>query len=234
MRIEFEYGHGVMTAELPDSTDVFIPGETVKDPDYIPEEGLEAAYLESLAHPIGMPTLTELAHPGSTVVMVVPDRVKGGEQATSHRKLSIRYMLKELYAAGVEKKDILFIISNGLHPRSKESDVKAIFGQELFEEFWPSGQIISHDSEDAEHMAYLGKTARGDEVYINRYVLECDIPILIGHVQGNPYGGYSGGYKHSATGITNWRSIASHHVPFVMHRADFTPVNGGKIGRAHV
>ena len=37
----------------------------------------------------------------------------------------------------------------------------------------------------------------------------------------NPYGGYSGGYKHCATGITHWRSIASHHVPQVMHRPDF-------------
>ena len=27
--------------------------------------------------------------------------------------------------------------------------------------------------------------------------------------RGNPYGGYSGGYKHSATGITNWKCIAS-------------------------
>ena len=126
MKIDFEYGQGTMTAELPDNTDIFIPGETVKDPDYIPEDKLEEAYLESLAHPIGMPTLTELAHKGSTVTFIVPDRVKGGEQATSHRKLSIKYILRELYAAGVEKKDILFIISNGLHPRSKESDAKAI------------------------------------------------------------------------------------------------------------
>ena len=112
MKFDFEYGQGTMSAELPDNTDIFIPGETVKDPDHIPEDQLEAAYLESLAHPIGMPTLTELAGPGKTVTIVVPDRVKGGEQATSHRKLSIKYILKELYAAGVEKKDILFIISN--------------------------------------------------------------------------------------------------------------------------
>ena len=26
MKLEFEYGHGTMAAELPDSTDVFIPG----------------------------------------------------------------------------------------------------------------------------------------------------------------------------------------------------------------
>ena len=80
-------------------------------------------------------------------------------------------------------------------------------------------------------MVYLGTTHRGDPVYMNKYVFDCDIPILIGHVQGNPYGGYSGGYKHSATGITNWKCIASHHVPSVMHRDDFTPVNGGSLMR---
>lgn len=33
MRIDFEYGTGVMGAELPDElTDVFIPGKTVPDP----------------------------------------------------------------------------------------------------------------------------------------------------------------------------------------------------------
>lgn len=63
MKFDFEYGQGTMSAELPDNTDIFIPGETVKDPDHIPEDQLEAAYLESLAHPIGMPTLTELAGP---------------------------------------------------------------------------------------------------------------------------------------------------------------------------
>lgn len=50
MKLDFEYGLGTMQAELPDNTDVFISGETVKDPACIPEDQLEAAYLESLAH----------------------------------------------------------------------------------------------------------------------------------------------------------------------------------------
>lgn len=80
-------------------------------------------------------------------------------------------------------------------------------------------------------MVDLGLTERGDPVWMNRMVYEADLPILIGHVNGNPYGGYSGGYKHSATGITNWKSIASHHVPAVMHRPDFTPVNSSSLMR---
>ena len=233
MKLEFEYGQGLMGAELPDSTDIFIPGETVADPPCLPQDwdSLYNATLESIRNPIGMPTLRELAHKGSSVVIVIPDIVKGGNQPTSHRKVAIRACLDELYAAGVEKKDILLLFSNGLHPRATVPEMKKILGEELFNEFYWSNQITSHDSEDPEHMVDLGTTQRGDPVLMNKYVFECDIPILIGHTQGNPYGGYSGGYKHCATGITHWRSIASHHVPKVMHRSDFTPVSGHSLMR---
>lgn len=231
MKIDFEYGHGLMTANLPDTTDVFIPGKTVPDPPCIPEDQLVEKTLESIRNPMGMPPLSELAHKGSTVVIVIPDIVKGGCQPTSHRKVSIRLIVNELYAAGVEKKDILLLFSNGLHPRATALEAKQILGEELFDEFYWSHQITSHDSEDYEHLVDLGCTDRGDRVLMNKYVFDCDIPILIGHTQGNPYGGYSGGYKHCATGITHWRSIATHHVPDVMHRPDFTPVSGHSLMR---
>ena len=232
-KIDFEYGNGMMGAELPDSTDIFIPGETVADPECLPQnwDSLYSATLASIRNPVGMPGLRELAAPGKTVVFVIPDIVKGGIQPTSHRKVAIRACLDELYAGGVKKKDILFLVSNGLHPRATVEEMKKIFGEELFREFYYSGQMTSHDSEDPENMVDLGCTDRGDPVYMNKYVFTCDIPILIGHTQGNPYGGYSGGYKHCATGITNWRSIASHHVPHVMHRPDFTPVSGHSLMR---
>jgi hypothetical protein len=233
MKLEFEYGNGMMSANLPDSTDVFIPGETVPDPPCLPQdmETLMNATRESVRHPIGMPPLSELAHKGSKVTIVIPDIVKGGCQPTAHRKVSIKVILEELYAAGVEKKDILLIFSNGLHPRTTNEEAKQILGDELFNEFYHSGQITSHDSEDYDHLVDLGCTPRGDRVIMNKYVYDSDVAILIGHTQGNPYGGYSGGYKHCTTGITHWRSIATHHVPDVMHRKDFTPVSGHSLMR---
>ncbi|MCI5839537.1 MAG: lactate racemase domain-containing protein [Peptoniphilaceae bacterium] len=233
MKIDFEYGLGLMSAQLPDNTDIFIPGETIKDPPFIPEEDLEKAYMDSLTHPEGnIKPLSELASPGKKVTIIFPDRVKGGEQATSHRKISIKLILNELKKAGVRKEDILFICSNGLHAKNTKQQIHNILGDEIFNEFWYSHQIINHDSEDYDHMVYLGKTEeRGDHVWLNKYVYESDLPILIGHAQGNPYGGYSGGYKHCATGLNHWSSIASHHVPDVMHRDDFTPVNNTSLMR---
>lgn len=232
MKLSFEYGHGLMDANLPDSTDIFIPGETIADPECIPEDQLEAKTLESLRNPIGMKPLMELAKKGSKVTIIFPDRVKGGEQSTSHRKISIKLILQELYNAGVQKSDILLICSNGLHRKNTEQEIRNVLGETLFNEFWYTHQIINHDSEDYEHLIDLGTTERGDPVLMNKYVYDSDLAILIGHVQGNPYGGYSGGYKHCATGITHWRSIASHHVPSVMHRSDFTPVRNSSLMRS--
>jgi len=220
-----------MTATLPDNTDVFIPGVTLADPPFIPEDKVEAQTLRSLRNPIGMEPLSHLAKPGHKVVIIFPDRVKGGEQATSHRKVSIKLILGELYAAGVAKKDILLLCSNGLHRKNTDKEILGILGSDLYYQFAPSHQIMNHDSEDYEHLIDLGVTEAGDPVLMNKYVYDADLAILIGHVQGNPYGGYSGGYKHSATGITHWRSIATHHVPSVMHRDDFTPVSGHSLMR---
>lgn len=232
MKLSFEYGHGLMGAQLPDNTDVFIPGEIIADPPYIPEEQIEEKTLESIRNPIGMKPITKLVKKGSKVTIIFPDRVKGGEHATAHRRVSIKLILQELYRVGIEKEDILLICSNGLHSKNTEKQIRGILGDELFNEFWYSDQIINHDSEDDENLVDLGTTQRGDPVIMNKYVYDSDLAILIGHTQGNPYGGYSGGYKHSATGITHWKSIASHHVPKVMHRKDFMPVNDNSLMRS--
>ena len=233
MKLSFEYGQGMMEANLPDSTDVFIPGETVPDPPCLPQDwnSLYNATMESIRNPIGMPPLVELAKKGSKVVFIIPDIVKGGIQLTSHRKVAVRACLDELYASGVEKKDILLLISNGLHPRATVPEMRTILGDEIFNEFYPSNQITSHDSEDYDHLVDLGNTPWGDHVIMNKYVYDADVAILIGHTLGNPYGGYSGGYKHCATGITHWRSISAHHVPQVMHRKDFVPVSTNSLMR---
>ena len=120
MKLDFEYGQGLMSANLPDNTDIFVPGETVPDPECLPQDWdtLYAETLKSIRNPIGMQPLSELAHKGSTVVIVIPDIVKGGNQPTSHRKVAIRACIDELYSVGVEKKDILLLFSNGLHRRA--------------------------------------------------------------------------------------------------------------------
>ena len=223
-RVAFEYGQGFMEAELPDSAEVFVPGETVADPPYL--EDAEGATRESILNPIGMDPISKLVKKGSKVTISFPDKVKGGFQEGSHRKTCIPILIEECLKAGVEKRDIRLICSNGLHRMNTDEEIRAILGDKVYNEYMPTRQIVNNDSEDWDNLIDLGCDELGDRVIMNREVYESDLAILIGHVLGNPYGGYSGGYKMAATGITNWRSIASHHIPEVMHLADFTPVSG--------
>ena len=227
--VQLEYGEGVLDVELPDSADVFIPGETVPDPPYILD--VETATRESILNPLGMPPISDLVGPGSKVTISFPDRVKGGFQDNSHRKTSIPILIEECLKAGVLKEDILLICSNGLHRKNTNTEIKMILGEKFYNDFMPNHQIINHDSEDWDHLVDLGYDELGDRVIINKEVFQSDLPIMIGHVLGNPYGGYSGGYKMPTTGVAHWKTMAAHHIPGVMHKPDFTPVSAGSTMR---
>lgn len=231
MKLSFEYGHGVMDAELPDTTDVFIPGETIPDPPVLSD--IEAATRDSILNPIGVEPIQRQVHKGSKVAIVFPDRVKGGTQENSHRKVSIPIIIEECFKAGVEERDIKLICSNGLHRKNTKEEIRSLLGDAVFERFWPTGQIVNHDSEDWSNLVDLGyEDTYHARVIMNKDVFEADLAVLIGHAMGNPYGGYSGGYKHCATGITHWQCIGSHHTPDVMHRADFVPVSTHSLMRS--
>ena len=222
-KVIFEYGQGTMETQLPDSAKIYIPGETVPDPPFL--EDPQSATRESILNPIGMDPIVNLVGPGAKVTISFPDRVKGGFQKDSHRKTCIPILIEECLKAGVVKEDIKLICSNGLHRKNTKEEMRAILGDEIFNEYYYTHQIVNHDSEDWDNLVDLGYDELGDCVIMNKEVFESDLAILIGHVLGNPYGGYSGGYKMAATGITHWRSIASHHIPEVMHKKDFTPVS---------
>ncbi len=221
--VQLEYGEGVLDVELPDSADVFIPGETVPDPPFL--EDVETATRESILNPLGMPPISELVGPGAKVTISFPDRVKGGFQANSHRKTCIPILIEECLKAGVDEKDILLICSNGLHRKNTDQEIRMILGDEVYKRFMPSRQIVNHDSEDWDHLVDLGYDELGDRVIMNKEVFESDLAIMIGHVLGNPYGGFSGGYKMPTTGVAHWKTMAAHHIPGVMHAPDFMPAS---------
>ena len=130
MTLDFEYGSGLLRAQLPEYTDVFIPGETVPDPPCLPQtwECLYEATRDSVRHPIGMPPLASLARRGSRVVLIIPDIVKGGLQETSHRKVAARVCLDELKIAvcvkGASIKTVLLEPESRIRPPATISDIQ--------------------------------------------------------------------------------------------------------------
>lgn len=223
-QVRLEYGDGSMDIEVPESAIVVRPGETFTDPEALDDP--VAATRRALEQPLGSPPIRELVGPGDKVVIAFPDRVKGGTHATAHRRVTIPLLIEQLTAAGVAERDVTLICAIGLHRKNTREEFRRYLGDRIVDRF-PGSRLVNHDAEDPEGIVDLGETEHGDVVQVNRDVVEADLAIMIGHSQGNPYGGFSGGYKMPCTGLTTWRSIRCHHTPGTMYRPDFVPISSG-------
>lgn len=211
-----DYGDTYMRVELPDTAVVVRYGETYTDP---PEIDPFEATRKALDNPLGFPELRELSGPDKKVVIGFPDRVKGGFHHNCHRRVAIPMIVKELLKGGTKLENITLLCSTGLHRKNTLEEWYWYLGKDIVDRFWP-GRLVNYDAE-APDLCDFGTDKMGNVVQCSRLIAEADLPIVIGHCAGNPYGGYSGGYKMVVTGLSGWQSIASHHIPATMHRRDW-------------
>ncbi len=160
--------------------------------------------------------------PDPRVTIAIPDRVKGGTQPTAHRRVATALLLDELEQSGVRLRDVTLVCAIGLHRKNRPEEFASFLGAETIDRLDPQ-QLVNHDAEDPDGIVDAGRSPLGDVVEMNRLLVDSDLTIVLGHTAGNPYGGFSGGYKMPATGLTTWRSIRGHHSPPTMHRPDFVP-----------
>lgn len=221
-RVRLEYGDGHTDADVPDDAIIIQPGQAAHEPAGLGDP-VEATR-DAIRNPVGMRPLGDLVGAGSKVTIAFPDRVKGGAHPTAHRRVTIPILVDELARAGVHRRDITLVCAIGLHRKNSMDEFAGYLGRDVVASFEP-GQIVNHDAEDPDGIVALERSDLGDVVEMNKQLVDSDLTILISHAAGNPYGGFSGGYKMPATGLTTWRSIRCHHTPGSMHRTDFVPIS---------
>ncbi len=222
--VRLEYGDSFVDARLPAAARVLEAGRSQPEPPPLADP--ETATRDAVRQPLGTAPLVEQVRPGSTVTIAFPDRVKGGMHDTAHRRVAMRVLLDELERAGVRSGDIRLVCAIGLHRKNHLAELESMLGPETLHRV-AAAHVVNHDAEDPDQIVDLGPSRHGDPVQCHRLLVESDLTILIGHASGNPYGGFSGGYKMPATGLTTWRSIRSHHSPGTMGRPDFVPATTG-------
>lgn len=212
-----DYGDGKMRVALPDHATVVRYGQTYKDPEPL-GDSIELTR-SALQNPLDTPPLRSMAGPEKKVVIGFPDRVKGGAHPRAHRRVAIKAVVEELIAGGCKLENISLLCGMGLHRQNTLEEFYWYLGKEIVDQFYP-GRIVNHDGE-ATNLGDFGTDAMGNRIQCNRSLVDADLVVMIGHCSGNPYGGFSGGYKMLVTGFSGWESIASHHTPKTMHRDDW-------------
>ena len=115
-------------------------------------------------------------------------------------------LVARLNAAGIRDRDIEIVIALGIHRKQTEAEHKKIVG-----ELYGRIKVSDHDCDDPGQLVYLGDTARGVPVEINRRVAEADRLILTGAVTFHYFAGFGGGRKSLLPGVSSRRSCMASH-----------------------
>ncbi|MDY3026375.1 MAG: nickel-dependent lactate racemase [Candidatus Faecivicinus sp.] len=199
MKLEFGFGTGVQTVELPEKNlmGVLMANEVPK--------GLmnEEEVVRALNHPIGTPRLAEIVHPGERIAIITSDITR---PVPSYRILPP--LLDELYAAGCRAEDITLVFALGCHRAHTEEEKKKLAGERAYREI----RCVDSDRSDCVHM---GKTDTGTPIDITRAVAEADRRICLGNIEYHYFAGYSGGAKAIMPGVSTREAIQANHSKMV-------------------
>jgi len=198
MELEMPYGSGVRKLKLPDP----VACHALDYRRVPPLSDPSAAIRFALHEPIGTPPLREVVHSGESVAIVVNDITR-----LVRTEVFLPLILEELNAAGVPTRDIFAVFALGNHRRQAPEEQRRILGNDLYRRL----RFSDHDCHDPNHLVRIGKTSRGNEVYVNRQVREADRVILTGEIVYHRIAGYSGGRKSLFPGLASAEFIRFNH-----------------------
>ena len=195
MKLEFGYGAGVQTVELPEKN---LIGVLKSNPMPHERTGPDAVQ-DALAHPIGAPRLRALAKPGQKIAIIASDISR---PVPSYEILPA--VLDELIAAGCRREDVTVVFALGSHRHHTEEEKRHLAGSAVYDTVC----CVDSDPTDCVHM---GTTKNGTPVDITRVVAEADFRICTGNIEFHYFAGYSGGAKAIMPGVSTPAAIQANH-----------------------
>ena len=161
-----------------------------------------AAVRSVLRDPIGTLSLQELVHPGERVVLLVNDITR-----LVHSEVFLPVLVEELNGAGIPDDDIFIVFALGIHRRQSSEEQRRIVGEEIARRI----ALYDHNCYDRDNLVRIGRTSRGNQVWINRRVWEADRVILTGEIIYHLIAGYSGGRKSLVPGVAGAETTTFNH-----------------------
>ncbi len=161
----------------------------------------DAQIEQAFAEPIGTKRIAELAKGKKSAAIIVDDL----SRPTPAFKV-IPFLLQELFAAGVPKSEIRFVVGVVAHRPISEEEMAKKVGADIAAEYEITNHnFLSHD------LRALGHLENGTPVYINRTVADADFKICLGGIYPHSSVGFSSGAKLIVPGTAGFSTMYYFH-----------------------
>ncbi|MDH7507940.1 MAG: nickel-dependent lactate racemase [Methanomassiliicoccales archaeon] len=160
------------------------------------------AVVDAVSNPIHCERLSKLVKPHMDVVIIADDFTR-----STPKKVILPVILDELNLAGVSDEKITVLIGLGTHRYMTEEEIVKNFGSEVVSRV----RVVNHEWMDPQNLVYIGTTANGTPVTINRIAYEADFLIGVGSIVPHCWAGFSGGAKIVQPGICGPETTAATH-----------------------
>lgn len=196
MKVALAYGKGKLWVEIPEHVRV-----QVVEPQFT--EGFSdqvQAVRKALDKPIGHPPLSSSVKKDQKVAIIFSDITR----ATPYHIL-LPALLDSL--SHIPDPQITFFCATGTHRDATPDELENILGTGITQRF----RIVQNQATSASTHRYVGTTASGNRILLNREVLEHDLRILTGFIEPHFFAGFSGGGKALMPGMAHVDTIRCNH-----------------------
>jgi len=156
----------------------------------------------AFARPVGARPIHEAARGAASAVILVDDF----RRPTPAEPLCLK-VVDELNRAGIGKDAISVVLGNGGHRIMTTREARRRLGVA----YHRVGQVISHDAFSRD-VIFLGITARGTPVLVNRVAAEAEFSVSISTVYPHTLTAWGGGAKLVLPGVCHVSTIHCHHM----------------------
>jgi len=219
MRVELNFGKGVLPVELDDSWDVSV----IRKPEMPVQANALMAVETAFSEPVGSNTLLEQARGKSSACVLVCDITR-----PVPNRLLLPGMLRQLLQAGIPRESICILVATGLHRPNEGEELAELIGDRwVLDNFRIENHFARNDADHVE----LGTTSKGTRVKLDRRFVDAELKIVTGLVEPHFMAGYSGGRKVIAPGVAHKDTITTfHNARFMSHpKADSCILDGNPL-----
>ena len=197
MKVHLAYGKTGLDVEFPDTrTTVIMPSHAAGLPDE------RAAFVDALKNPIAAKPLGDTVRPEDRICIVFSDITR----ATPNERI-IPWLLAELERCGARRENITLLNGLGTHRPNTKVELEKLLTPEVVANY----RVINHEPTNPQALAKPGVTRAGNEILLNRHLVESDVRIITGFIEPHFFAGFSGGPKGVMPGVAGQRTVERNH-----------------------